>query len=82
MKSIIIPDSVINIEEFAFGYCSSLKSIVIPDSVKSIGHNAFYWCLNLKSIVFKGKTLEEVKSMDYYPWRVEDETTFKVEKAA
>ena len=54
-----------------------MTSIVIPDSVKSIGNNAFYNCKNLKSVVFKGKTLEEVKSMDFYPWGVEDESVFK-----
>ena len=78
LASISIPDSVESIGKHVFGYCESLTSIVIPDSVKNIGYRAFYGCASLKSIVFKDKTLEEVKSMDAYPWGVEDESVFTV----
>ena len=81
LASIVIPDSVKSIGDDAFYGCTSLKRIAIPDSVKSIGYMAFSWCSSLKSIVFKDKTLEEVKSMDNYPWGA-DESVFKAEKAA
>ena len=47
---VVIPDSAVNIGEFAFGDCSGLTSITIPDSVTSIGMSAFYGCSGLSSI--------------------------------
>jgi hypothetical protein len=47
----IIPDGVINIDDYAFYMCESLTSISIPDSVTSIGNMAFYKCESLESIV-------------------------------
>ena len=78
-ESIIIPDSVESIGDFAFSNCYSLKCINIPDSVKSIGYQVFAGCISLKEVIFKGKTLDEVKSMSYYPWRIKDESIIKVE---
>ena len=49
--SIIIPDGVTSIGDWAFKRCSSLKSIVIPESVTSIGDRAFALCDSLESIV-------------------------------
>ena len=51
LTSIVIPNSVTSIGDFAFYRCSSLTSIVIPDSVTSIGYGAFYGCSSLTSIV-------------------------------
>ena len=51
LRSIIIPDSVINIGTNAFGGCESLTSIIIPNSVTNIGNSAFYECKSLTSIV-------------------------------
>jgi len=51
IKSIVIPDSVEYIENYAFAYYKNLKSIEIPDSVKRIRNWAFECCENLKSIV-------------------------------
>src|SRR5665213_3409800 len=36
-----IPDTVTNIEDFAFWWCTTLTSVTIPDSVVSIGQWAF-----------------------------------------
>lgn len=49
-QNTIIPKSVIKIDNFAFGLCSSLTSISIPKSVKEIGIFAFSNCSSLKSI--------------------------------
>ena len=72
LKNVIIPDSVKNIGNAVFWNCTSLESIIIPNSVKSIGDYAFYNCTSLKEVVFKGKTIDQVKAMDYYPWAIKD----------
>ena len=51
LKSLVIPDSVTNIGDYAFWGCTSLKGLVIPDGVTSIGDCAFYDCESLKSLV-------------------------------
>lgn len=44
MKSIVIPDGVVNIGDGAFISCKALTSITIPDSVITIERWAFYDC--------------------------------------
>lgn len=44
LKSVILPDSIIEIEDGAFGYCPKLTTIYIPDSVKKIGKGVFDGC--------------------------------------
>ena len=50
LTSIIIPESVTEINIAAFSGCSSLISIVIPESVIAIRGYAFYGCSSLTSI--------------------------------
>ncbi len=50
LKEIVIPESVTDIEEYAFGSCSKLTSVTISDGVTSIGNNAFSYCSSLTSI--------------------------------
>ncbi len=58
IESIVIPDSVTSIGDYAFEYCGSLTSIVIPDSVSELGSGAFIKCFSLKSIVIPNGVLE------------------------
>lgn len=51
LQYIIIPDSVIRIEDSAFQECSSLSEIVIPPSVTTIGDKCFMDCTALEKIV-------------------------------
>ena len=46
-----IPNSVININMFAFYYCNKLIRVIIPDSVKTIGDSGFQDCKSLTSVV-------------------------------
>ena len=50
LTSIIIPDNVTTIGEWAFGRCGSLTSITIGKAVKFIGDDAFQWCSKLDVI--------------------------------
>ena len=50
LTSINIPNSVTDIQFYAFAGCTSLASISIPNSVKSIGGYAFAGCTSLASI--------------------------------
>lgn len=47
---IIIPDSVTEIGDYAFGFCGSLESITIPARVEKIGKGIFKFCDSLVSI--------------------------------
>ena len=50
ITSLIIPNSVTSIGDFAFFGCDSLESVAIPNSVTSIGDFAFEDCSSLTSI--------------------------------
>ena len=50
LKSIVIPDSVIRLGQYALGTCKSLISVKIGSGVKNIWECAFIDCYNLKSI--------------------------------
>ena len=50
ITSIVIPDSIITILNWAFQGCNGLTSVTIPDSVTSIGEDAFAMCRKLVSI--------------------------------
>ncbi len=47
VKNIVIPDSVTEINDYAFGYVKCIDSVTIPDSVTLIGPEAFTECENL-----------------------------------
>ena len=50
VTDLVIPDTVMEIKDYAFAGCTSLTSITIPDSVTSIEVCAFYGCSSLTSI--------------------------------
>ena len=77
LASINIPDSTKYIGDATFIYCENLTSISIPDSIEHIGYDTFYDCKNLKSLMFKGKIINQVKSMEHYPFGIKDESIIK-----
>ncbi|MDY4584799.1 MAG: leucine-rich repeat protein, partial [Candidatus Onthomorpha sp.] len=50
LTSVTIPNSVTEIDDYAFYDCSSLTSVTIPNSVTEIDDYAFYDCSSLSSI--------------------------------
>ncbi len=52
METIVIPDSVENIEYEAFFYCPSLKSVTMGKGLATIESYAFYGCSSLESVKF------------------------------
>ena len=55
IQSIIIPNSLRKIGDYAFSKCSSLNSITIPNSVTNIGQAAFDECSSLTTITIPEK---------------------------
>lgn len=50
LTNLVIPDSVTEIEDYAFYNCYSLTSIMIPNTITSIGRSAFASCIELTSV--------------------------------
>lgn len=57
LKSIIIPNSVVNIGGYAFKRCRGLTTVTIGNSVTSIGDVAFEVCSNLTSIIIPNSVI-------------------------
>jgi hypothetical protein len=48
--SYAIPNSVTNIDDFAFAWCTNLIKVTIPNGVTSIGNEAFFACDGMISV--------------------------------
>ena len=58
-KSIILPNTLKEIGDYAFMACQNLQSIDIPESVKKIGIGAFKDCTSLTKVMIP-KSVEEL----------------------
>ena len=65
LSSIIIPDSVTTIEDYAFLSCENIITMTIPDSVTTIGDYAFSRCVGLTSINI-GNGVETIGKSVFY----------------
>ena len=54
---VIIPDTVVEIDEYAFDNCKNVISITIPESVLKINDYAFY-CRNLTTVTLSNNIKE------------------------
>ena len=71
-----IPNSVKSIGDHAFYGCRGLTSMTIGNSITNIGWDVFYCCDRLTSVRID-KPIEQVKSMESYPFGIEDESIIK-----
>lgn len=70
VETIILPDTIITIEPYAFYEYVALKNLVIPKSVKNIGTRAFCHNFELGSLTYEG-TMEEwdaIEKGDWFDW--------------
>lgn len=52
MKSIILPENLLLVNEGGFSYCTQLESIEIPKNVENIYYCSFFNCSKLKTVTF------------------------------
>jgi len=51
LTSVVIPDSVVSIDTYAFNACTGLANLTLGTGITSIGSYAFYGCENLTDVV-------------------------------
>ena len=61
IKELTIPNTVYQIDDFAFQTCENLKELTIPGSVKVLGQNLFDGCTSLETV----KIEEGVRELSY-----------------
>lgn len=79
MTSIYIGNRVATLGGDLFWNCSALRTLTIPSATTSIGDYAFYGCSSLTDVTFNGKTLEQVRAMNGYPWGITDTSIIHVQ---
>ena len=67
VSNITIPNSVTNIGDNAFYYCSGLTgTLTIPNSVTDIGDNAFYYCTGLTGTLTIPNSVTNIGEYAFY----------------
>lgn len=56
LDTVVLPDSITELNQFAFNWCSSLKHVELPESFKKLQACVFASCQNLESVVLGSKT--------------------------
>jgi tetratricopeptide (TPR) repeat protein len=76
ITSVVIPEGVTSIGQYAFNYCENLSSVTLPSTLESIDGSAFNYCVALRTItlptglkklgygVFEGSSLTTLPN----PW--------------
>ena len=59
LTKIILPETLIEIDDYAFRRCRKLKGLTIPKSVKKIGRSFLAECSQFEYIIFEGEEIEE-----------------------
>lgn len=50
LETVTLPESLINISEYAFSFCEGIKTISIPSSISTIDNSSFAFCSSLSSV--------------------------------
>lgn len=67
--------------ETTTAYREHLKAVYIDSSCPSIGRDVWsqpFSSSSIEKVVFKGRTLEQVQAMQYYPWGLQDTSKIQV----
>lgn len=81
LTGVVLPDSITSIYSRAFYECSSITNLTFPSSLTYIGSQAFFGCDSLSLVIFEGKTLDEISSMENYPFGFSFNTKISCENA-
>lgn len=66
IKTISLPEGLLNIDYLAFKDCRHLQSVTIPASVVEIEESAFEDCRSLQSVTFTGTNLTSIGDWAFY----------------
>lgn len=58
IKSVVIPEKVNEICDWAFRDCTSLKEVIIPNGVNRIGEGAFFGCTSMSKITIPDSVID------------------------
>lgn len=58
VTTLVLPDTLKSIGDFAFANCKKLRGVYIPDSVNTIASGAFAGCVDLESVSIPAETTE------------------------
>lgn len=72
LKNIILPNSLLSVEDFALYECHRLENLIIPSNVKTLGESFIEDCFNLKKVVLPSL----LSSIGQYAF--EDDTSLEV----
>lgn len=57
LTTILLPNSILNIDAHAFSYCSNLTAMTLPKNLKTLGAYAFANCTNMTNLVIGDQLL-------------------------
>ena len=52
LRSVVIPETVLHIDDSAFSYCQQLELVVCYAPLESTGRSTFYLCTGLQNVIF------------------------------
>lgn len=62
LESVVIPETVTDIQDYAFASAHSLKKVTLPSNLRYLGYDAFFACVALKEINIP----ESIKTIEPY----------------